>query len=153
MWHVTLWLMFYRLWLGSKGRWLVMSMGIPVETGQRPGSTGRHMSHQRWHHICLNMGRTITCHTCIALMAEPWCDLPVDQSRLDRITPECSRPPMRSLMMSPSQVLPSRLFMYIYLRIPLWMISCFSSLFHHHQQQQVSLPLSPSGKIRVPMCS
>ena len=25
-----------------------------VETSQRPGSTGRHMSHQRRHHICLD---------------------------------------------------------------------------------------------------
>ena len=39
-----------------------------VETGQRPGSTGHHMSHQRRHHICLDMGRMITCHTCIALL-------------------------------------------------------------------------------------
>ena len=41
-----------------------------VETGQRPGSTGHHTSHQRRHHICLDMGRMITCHTGIALMAE-----------------------------------------------------------------------------------
>ena len=44
---------------------------VDVETSRRPGSTGRHMSHQRWHHICLNMGRMITCHTCITLIAEP----------------------------------------------------------------------------------
>ena len=89
-----------------------------VETGQRPGSTECHMPHQRRYHIYLDMGRMITCHTCIALMTELQCDLPVDQSRFDRIIPECSRPPMMSVMMSPSQVLPSRSFMYIYLRIP-----------------------------------
>ena len=42
-----------------------------VETGQRLGSTERHMSHQRQHHICLDMGRMITCYMCITLMAEP----------------------------------------------------------------------------------
>ena len=44
---------------------------VIVETSRRPGSTGRHISHQRRHHICLDMGRMITCHTCITLMAEP----------------------------------------------------------------------------------
>ena len=42
-----------------------------VETDRRLGSTGHHMSHQRQHHICLDMGRTIICYMCIALMAEP----------------------------------------------------------------------------------
>ena len=42
-----------------------------VETGRRPGSTECYMPHQRRHHICLDMGRMITYHTCIALMAEP----------------------------------------------------------------------------------
>ena len=121
---------------------------MSVETGQRPGLTGCHMSHQRQHHICLDMGRTIIGHTCIALMAELWCDILVNWSRPDQITLECSRPPMRSVMMSPSQS-----FMYIYLRIPSWMISPFSSLFDHHHQQQVSLLLSPQGKIRVALYS
>ena len=49
----------------------VPAMPPHVETSRRPGSTGRHMSHHRRHHICLNIGRTITCHTCIAPMAEP----------------------------------------------------------------------------------
>ena len=128
----------WHFWKKEK-KYCVSPLWTPlVETGRRLGSTERHMSHQRWHHIYLDMGRMITCYTCIALMAEPWCDLPVDRSRLDQIIPECSRPSMRSLMMSPSQVLLSRSFMYIYLRIPPWMISCFSSLFHH-QHQQVSL--------------
>ena len=103
--------------------------------------------------ICLNMGRMITYYTCITLMAELWCDLPVDWSRLDRITPECSRPPMRSVMMSLSQVLPSQSFMYIYLG-------------YHREWSVTSLPsspiitnsksphlLSPSGKISVALYS
>ena len=57
-------------WMGVKhGPLFRCTMAwMSVETGRRPGLTGCHMSHQRRHHICLDMGRS---NTCITLMAEP----------------------------------------------------------------------------------